>query len=64
MNAAVHETVRAFDGSIAAEHGIGRLKRDLLPGIKSQTELDLMRTLKSALDPDNRFNPGVLLPKR
>jgi FAD/FMN-containing dehydrogenase len=64
MNAAVHDVVRLFDGSIAAEHGIGRLKRDLLPGIKSRTELDLMRTLKAALDPDNRLNPGVLLPKR
>jgi FAD/FMN-containing dehydrogenase len=64
MNAAVHEVVKAFDGSIAAEHGIGRLKRDLLPGIKSQTELELMRTLKSALDPHNRLNPGVLLLKR
>lgn len=64
MNAAVHEVVKSFDGSIAAEHGIGRLKRDLLPGIKSETELDLMHRLKSALDPDNRFNPNVLLRKR
>ncbi|BCJ90216.1 D-2-hydroxyacid dehydrogenase [Terrihabitans soli] len=64
MNAAVHEVVKSFNGSIAAEHGIGRLKRDLLPGIKSETELDLMRALKTALDPDNQLNPGVLLHKR
>lgn len=64
MNAAVHAVVKDFGGSIAAEHGIGRLKRDLLPGIKSPTELDLMRTLKTALDPEDRLNPGVLLLKR
>jgi FAD/FMN-containing dehydrogenase len=64
MNAAVHDVVGHFGGSIAAEHGIGRLKRDLLPGVKSRTEMDLMRALKTALDPENRFNPGVLLPKR
>lgn len=64
MNAAVHAVVQDFGGSIAAEHGIGRLKRDLLPGIKSQTELDLMHALKAALDPEGRLNPGVLLLKR
>ena len=51
MNAAVHEVVGRFNGSIAAEHGIGRLKRDLLPGVKSEAELDLMLTLKRALGP-------------
>jgi FAD/FMN-containing dehydrogenase len=64
MNAAVHKVVQDFNGSIAAEHGVGRLKRDLLPGVKSQTELELMRALKTALDPEDRLNPGVLLLKR
>ncbi len=63
MNAAVHEVVQSFGGSIAAEHGIGRLKRDLLPGVKGQTELDLMHALKGAFDPEGRFNPGVLLKR-
>jgi FAD/FMN-containing dehydrogenase len=62
MNAAVHAVVARFNGSIAAEHGIGRLKRDLLPGVKTEVELDLMRTLKQAFDPDGLLNPGVLLP--
>ncbi len=62
MNAAVHEVALRFNGSIAAEHGIGRLKRDLLPGVKSEAEFDLMLTLKRALDPANILNPGALLP--
>jgi FAD/FMN-containing dehydrogenase len=62
MNAAVHGVVKEFNGSIAAEHGVGRLKRDLMPGVKSEAELDLMRTLKNALDPQNILNPGALLP--
>jgi FAD/FMN-containing dehydrogenase len=64
MSAAVHKVVQSFGGSIAAEHGVGRLKRDLLPGVKSETELALMRALKTALDPEGRLNPGVLLLKR
>ena len=61
MNEVVHAVVQAFGGSIAAEHGVGRLKRDLLSGVKSDVELDLMRTIKQALDPQGLFNPGVIL---
>src|SRR5690606_24792572 len=64
MNTAVHGVVQRFGGSIAAEHGIGRLKRNLLPGTKSAVELDLMHRLKQALDPENLLNPGALLPPR
>ena len=52
----------SFNGSISAEHGIGRLKRDELPRYKSPLELDLMRRLKQALDPDDIMNPGKILP--
>ncbi len=61
MNAAVHDVVTRYNGSIAAEHGVGRLKASLLPGVKSEVELELMRTLKHALDPDGILNPGVVL---
>jgi FAD/FMN-containing dehydrogenase len=54
----VHDVVMAMDGSIAAEHGIGRLKREELVRYKSATELELMRTLKRALDPKGIMNPG------
>lgn len=61
VNEAVHAIVSEMHGSISAEHGIGRLKRDLLPGVKDPVELDLMRTLKAALDPRGILNPGAVL---
>jgi FAD/FMN-containing dehydrogenase len=61
MNAAVHAIVSELHGSISAEHGIGRLKRDLLPGVKDPVELALMRTLKATLDPHGILNPGAVL---
>ncbi len=63
MNAIVHAIVMDMNGSISAEHGIGILKRDLLPGVKSPVELDMMRRLKTAFDPLGILNPGKLLPK-
>ncbi|SEF64051.1 FAD-binding oxidoreductase [Bosea lathyri] len=61
MNHAVHAIVSEMHGSISAEHGIGRLKRYLLPGVKDPVELDLMRTLKATLDPKGILNPGAVL---
>ena len=52
LNAAVHEIVLDLGGSISAEHGIGRLKRDLLPHAKPPIELELMRKIKAAFDPE------------
>ncbi len=57
----VHDIAVRMRGSISAEHGIGRLKIDDLPRYKSPLELDLMRRLKQALDPDGIMNPGKLL---
>ena len=48
-------------GSISAEHGIGRLKADDLVHYKPEVEIDLMRRIKKALDPDGIMNPGKLL---
>lgn len=61
MNQAVHAIVAEMHGSISAEHGIGRLKRDLLPGVKDPVELALMKTLKATLDPQGILNPGAVL---
>jgi FAD/FMN-containing dehydrogenase len=61
VNAAVHAVVLALGGTIAAEHGIGQLKRDLLVKVKSPVEMDLMRRLKNALDPNGILNPGKVL---
>jgi FAD/FMN-containing dehydrogenase len=57
VNALVFDSVRAFGGSISAEHGIGELKRDCLPEYKSAVALNLMRTIKQALDPRGLLNP-------
>ncbi len=52
---------RRLGGSFSAEHGIGRLKRDLLAQAKDPVALDVMRRLKKALDPDGVLNPGKML---
>ena len=62
MNDVVFEVVGRFNGSISAEHGIGRLKAHRMPEIKSPVELDMMRGLKRMLDPNNILNPGRVLP--
>ena len=61
VNAAVFQVVAKFGGSISAEHGIGVLKRDLLPEVKDPVAIELMRTLKRTLDPKNILNPGKVL---
>jgi FAD/FMN-containing dehydrogenase len=61
MNAVVHGVVARYSGSISAEHGIGVLKRELLKQVKDPVALDLMRTLKGALDPRGLLNPGKVL---
>ena len=62
VNAVVFEVVARYGGSISAEHGIGVLKRDLLPKVKDPVAYDLMRTLKRTLDPKGILNPGKVLP--
>lgn len=61
MSRAVHDLVAEMDGSISAEHGIGRMKREELVRHKSDVELDLMRAIKRAFDPKGILNPGKLL---
>ena len=61
MGRAVHDLVAEMDGSISAEHGIGRLKRDSLARYKSPVELALMRGIKNVFDPKGIMNPGKVL---
>jgi FAD/FMN-containing dehydrogenase len=58
----VYDAVSARGGSISAEHGIGALKRDELALRKSAVALDMMRAIKTALDPAAVLNPGRVLP--
>ena len=57
----VHDSVHRFNGSISAEHGVGQLKRDILPNYKDPVEMALMRKIKQALDPNGIMNPGKVL---
>ena len=61
VNDAVNKIVLKHNGSISAEHGIGKLKRDSLPKVKDPVALELMRGLKRMLDPNGILNPGKVL---
>jgi FAD/FMN-containing dehydrogenase len=58
---AVLKLVSSYGGSISAEHGVGRAKRDHLGLSRSAQEIAVMRAIKSSLDPAGLLNPGVLL---
>ena len=60
---AIHDLVKDFGGSFSAEHGIGRLKVGELERYAAPVELDLMRAIKHALDPNGILNPGKVLRK-
>jgi FAD/FMN-containing dehydrogenase len=61
VNQIVYQIVAQLDGSISAEHGLGQLKREEITHYKSPLELELMRSIKSTLDPDGLMNPGKMI---
>jgi FAD/FMN-containing dehydrogenase len=61
VNRIVHDIVADLGGSISAEHGIGRSRLDELQRYKPSVELDMMRSLKRALDPRGIMNPGKVI---
>jgi FAD/FMN-containing dehydrogenase len=61
VNRMVYDVVARLRGSISAEHGLGQLKRDEITHYKSALELELMRSIKQALDPRGLMNPGKVL---
>ncbi|AIQ91184.1 hydroxyacid dehydrogenase [Methylobacterium sp. XJLW] len=61
FNRIVHDIVHDLGGSIAAEHGVGLIKREELARYGDPVGLDLMRRLKAALDPEDLLNPGKVL---
>jgi FAD/FMN-containing dehydrogenase len=61
VNKLVFAVVKKYGGSISAEHGVGVMKRDILPDYKDPVALELMRALKRTLDPNGILNPGKVL---
>ncbi len=57
----IYDLVHEFGGSFSAEHGVGALKREYLTRYKTEADLNLMRSLKNALDPKNILNPGKVI---
>ena len=57
----VYTLVGTVGGTITAEHGIGTMKRQYLSLCRSEQEIDLMRALKKAMDPNNILNPGRVI---
>jgi FAD/FMN-containing dehydrogenase len=61
VNRIVHDIAAELGGSISAEHGLGQLKREEILRYKGEVEMELMRAVKRALDPQNLMNPGKVL---
>jgi FAD/FMN-containing dehydrogenase len=57
----VHDRVMAMNGSISAEHGLGQLRKGEAARLKSPIELQLMKSIKQALDPKGILNPGKVI---
>ncbi len=64
LHRAVHDVVAELDGTISAEHGIGRAKRGELAHYKPALDLELMRAIKHSFDPKGLMNPGALLAEQ
>jgi FAD/FMN-containing dehydrogenase len=56
----VFEIVQRYGGSISAEHGVGLLKKDYLHYSRSPLEIEIMRQIKLAFDPEGIMNPGKI----
>jgi FAD/FMN-containing dehydrogenase len=61
VNRGVHDLVARYGGSFSAEHGIGQLKRAELVRYKNPVAIELMRSIKQAVDPNGIMNPGKVL---
>ncbi|MDS7594566.1 FAD-binding oxidoreductase [Agrobacterium tumefaciens] len=57
----VHDIVHRFNGTISAEHGLGRVKRDAIRHYRDDVEHDLMLVVKRSLDPKGIMNPGKFI---
>lgn len=56
----VFEIVQKYKGSVSAEHGVGLVKKKYLTYTRTQAEIDLMKAMKQAFDPNGVMNPGKI----
>jgi FAD/FMN-containing dehydrogenase len=61
VNRIVYDITARLGGSIAAEHGLGQLKREQIKRYKSALEMELMGRIKQAIDPQGQLNPGKVI---
>ena len=57
----MHDLVHEMEGSVSAEHGIGRLKTGDLERYGDPVKLEMMRAIKGVFDPHGILNPGAVL---
>ena len=58
----IDEATFALGGTLSAEHGVGRELVDRVGDQKPAIEWEMMRSIKATFDPDNRLNPGAVIP--
>jgi glycolate oxidase len=56
----LYEVTKNLGGKISGEHGIGIKRRGYLKNVIDPVELELMRSVKNAWDPNNIMNPGKI----
>lgn len=61
LEEAVYDMIDRYEGSISAEHGVGRARRDDIARRKQPAEIAMMRAIKQALDPKGIMNPGKMI---
>ena len=57
----IYEATATLGGTISGEHGIGHKRRDYMKLVVSDVQLDIMKKIKLAFDPNNILNPGKII---
>src|SRR5690606_32341665 len=64
MSEEILEACVAAGGALTGEHGIGVEKREYMPMIFGETDLEMMRRVRGVFNPRNLLNPGKVFPSR
>ena len=56
----IYAMTSELGGTISGEHGIGHKRRDYMSLVMSDTQIDMLRKIKRALDPNHILNPGKI----